>query len=77
MKNFFYFVVTAGTHDLGLIQETIGEINNFNDRKLSNPDAAICLPRYSKALREGRGDRLLRSQWTTVRGESDSFHTCH
>lgn len=49
--------------------------------KKASPQAAVAqvahIPRYDKALRQGRGDRLERSAWTTITGKSMSYDLSH
>lgn len=51
----------AGTHDLDLALETLQALQAAGDGR-----EEVRIPRYDKSLRQGRGDRLPRAQWTIV-----------
>lgn len=52
--------VLAGTHDLTLSSNTLSALQNGN--------YPLSVPKYSKSLRNGRGDRLPVDQWTHIQG---------
>ena len=73
------FLHIAGTHDMSLIQQTLQNLIIFNQHFLDTDHTKLTsnrtfIPRYSKALRQGRGDRLPPSEWTEITGNLHSKH---
>lgn len=55
--------LTAGTHDIKLLEETVAELMAAT---ASSP--TVLVPRYDKSLRNGRGDRSSEDKWTPMKG---------
>ena len=73
---------TAGTHDLNLAMITFHSLLVMQKRsadstttanknnKRNKPIFSVKVPRYDKAMRQGRGDRADEKDWLLVDGES-------
>ena len=61
-----YAYMIAGTHDLELLEHTLTQLARSHEPTSSLPYSKVLIP--SKALREGRGDRLPSHDWTAVGG---------